>query len=142
MFIIRLCVYVTNSAGLDCYYKKGSLIKPTQSVYLQFVLPVKDSLLIWLPLLLTPLLSSMFQCLNLEIWWSVIKKKNKTQKNTQKKPDININFASSSNKSDEKVQIKCDKRTSWKSILEQGVSNLHYQLFLCSTQVFLLQLGD
>ena len=133
MFIIRLCVYVTNSAGLDCYYKKGSLIKPTQSVYLQFVLPVKDSLLIWLPLPLTPLLSSMFQCLNLEIWWSVIKKK---------KPDININFASSSNKSDEKVQIKCDKRTSWKSILEQGVSNLHYQLFLCSTQVFLLQLGD
>ena len=134
MFIIRLCVYVTNSAGLDCYYKKGSLIKPTQSVYLQFVLPVKDSLLIWLPLLLTPLLSSMFQCLNLEIWWSVIKKKKKT--------DININSASSRNKSDEKVQIKCDKRTSWKSILEQGVSNLHYQLFLCSTQVFLLQLGD
>ena len=30
----------------------------------------------------------------------------------KKKPDININFASSSNKSDEKVQIKCDKRTS------------------------------
>ena len=85
MFIIRLCVYVTNSAGLDCYYKKGSLIKPTQSVYLQFVLPVKDSLLIWLPLLLTPLLSSMFQCLNLEIWWSVIKKKKKKQNKTKKK---------------------------------------------------------
>ena len=25
MFIIRLCVYVTNSAGLDCYYKKRVL---------------------------------------------------------------------------------------------------------------------
>ena len=77
---------------------------------------------------------SMFELRDLMV---CLKKQNK-----KKKPDININFASSSNKSDEKVQVKCDKRTSWKSILEQGVSNLHYQLFLCSTQVFLLQLGD
>ena len=41
----------------------------------------------------------------------------KKNDNNLKKPDINLNFASSTNKSDEKVQIKCDKRTSWKSSL-------------------------